>query len=1187
MSKQFSGRLMAGFSAVAMASALAPVADALVVRDDVTVEGSEEAADNPAYDGVVQIYMFQNNGAVTFNCTGSLINHRTVISAAHCFNDLPGAAYGTDRAGGDWTPIIAYGPDTFDALFGWLGASGDPLDEFVIDDRNGLTFATSVFLHPDGDTAVGGLDFPGADVALLALQDPLDQLPTYSMLFSPVEVGEHVVQVAYGSHGIGSTGDVGLDGKRQVGENLLGLIGSQNDFLRGAFRSPTAGFIPGADADQVMYHFDMDRPDRDVAECERTSFFFGNGTDLICNPGPFSPAITADGTSATSVNDSIDWFPDANNPDALPNEAATAGGDSGSAIFFDELGNDELVIGGVLSGGWNFVSPNGGYGDISYYQPLFLFHEFIAQQNPYKYVEGAAGDGLWSDASRWTQTLDPAYLIFDGEGNLINALPDGPEPGVTGGQEFRDGVVFDINITDPEIDPAAQVATSAGGSGGIEDTSAIATDTVALLDDRGSVTTLADTDFETSTVSNVVIDPATGFGKPVDTRDYRLIGTREPGETPELDTTCCGDVAPPSAAAGPGSTGFVPNNDDGIGFAASAQYFDVTLSNAGTTTVDMDVVIDKLTLDNIGANLVIGSDWVFESIIDTQIAMGVLDVQGEFISRDILNGGLITSTNGLGIIETDTLFNVGMLSAGLPTDEQFGLVIDGDLVLTSASTLLYEGTSLAVSGGTSLGGQVAFNAPGLTFGTTGTLIYSAGEVVGEFAGDVQGVRTVVFSQSPDTVTTPEGSLAVTAVNFEISAQTFSSFLTPGAMTGNGAAMVGLLDGERGNYDSLSNLYDSLDFLSADDAAVAIGGLVPDTAFSSPQLAQLGASSLPTHLDRRFGAIRAGGGGGTTVNNMASSFQVAALDDRSIFGLLDQAGDAGGSAATDSGINPISGDGKTGAFIEVSHSTGDADAGIDGADGDIDTTSMTIGIDREFTPGLTVGVYGHLTQGSADVTTGLGSSDSESLGVGAYAAAEVAGLNLAGYAGVSQRDFETARTVGFDLILGGGDADEVALGASVSKPMLLGDAARPVMFIPEARVDYTDISVDGYTEIGSQSALTIGDRDISSILVKVGADAHFYDLNEGGWLGFKPSLGARIVYDLDGERDTVAASFASAPTTEVILAGAKRDKEWAEVRGALNFASADTDVAAALFAEGTIGRDDLSYVTVGVNVKAKF
>ncbi len=1189
MFNQAKKSFLTGVSLAALSAGLAPGAVALTVRDDVTVEGSEQLADNPAFDGAVQIYMWNPDGGIFFNCSASLINHRTAISAAHCFNALPSQAYGVDRAGGDVTPIVAYGPDTFDALFGWLG-SGGALEQFEIDDRNGLTFGSQVFLHPDGDAQNGGLPFPGADVALIALNDPLDQLPSYSMLFSPVEVGEHVVQVAYGGHGIGSTGDVGIDGKRQAGENLIGLIGSQNDFLRGAFRSPTAGVIDGADADQVLYHLDFDRPDRDVTECRRETLFIGPN-DLICDPGPFSPAITADGTSATSVNDSIDWFPDDDNPDALENEAGTAGGDSGSAIFFDELVEDQLIIGGVLSGGWTFTAPFGsGYGDVSYYNPLFLFSDWIAETNPYKYVSAVEGDGNWSDAGHWVQDLDPGYLIIDESGNVVNGLPDSPELGVTGGQELKDGVIFDIDINDPEIQPPAPADTGvpagANQAAGVSAQSgAVTYDNPSARTERGEVATLDESAETRRQIGQVTAGSAVAF-EPVgqvsndsetqgafseanikSTLGTGLVTTTGPANTPRVATLTQGDVTPPSPAAGPGSTGFVPNNTDrDIAAGISASYFEVTLRNSGTTTADVDVVIDKLTLDNGGATLAIADGVFFESIIDTQIASGTLDVMGGFRSRDILNGGLVT---GNGTIYTDTLFNAGAIQAGAG-----GLNVNGDVVFTSAGALIFNGYSLNVDGDVSLAGQAVLDS--LAPGNSGTLLTFTGDRVGEFNPfDFEGVRQVNINY----LTGEAGG----QVDFAVTAEAFTEFLDVNTLAPNTGRMAAYLDTLRGEYfDELQDVYDSVDFLAGLPLVGQLDSLVPDTAFQAPGLGLIGAETVGRHVSGRIGAIGAGRADGVSFNSRAARM-IGGLNNRDMAGLAGQAETMASAAET----GQASGRKGYGLFGEVSFSNGDHEAGSQIGDSDIDSASITLGGDREFMPGVRAGVFVNYTEGDSTLNDGVGSTDTDGFAFGAYGVKSYALANLSAYFGYGQRDIETARnsTVG-GILTGETEADEIFAGISASA-MYPVDKSTGFSFAPEARLDYIDYDVDGYTEQGASAAMTIADRDFTSIQLKVGGDLHLYDVHNGEAGAFRPSVGARIVHDFEDDRDDITATFVGGPANAITLLGSSRDSTWGELRGALNFGSSEGPFQGAVFVEGTAGRDDLSYTTVGLNVRARF
>lgn len=1169
MKSQFTSRLLAGLSAAALVSGLGFEANALTVRDDVTVEGSEELADNPIYDGVVQLFFVnKTTGGIFFNCTGSMVNARTVVSAAHCFNDFASTDYGL--ADEPFTLIVAYGPDTFDSLFAAPIILGQG---FELDARNGYTWANQVIIHPDADPGLGfPLDFPGADVALISLNDPLANLPTYSMLFSQIPVGSHVQMIGYGGDGIGSTGDSGnIDGKRQAGENMLGLVGSQNDFLRGAFLSPTAGVFGNPDGDQLLYYTDFDNPDRDTSECRRETLFIGPN-DLICDPGPFSPAVSADGTSVTSVNDSIDWFPG----DALPNEAGTVGGDSGSPLFADEIVEGELLITGVLSGGFTFTSPQpSGYGDISYYNPLFLFHQFITEANPYKYVGTVAGDGNWSDEDHWVQLLDPGYLVIDDDGNVVNGLPEGPEEGAAG-TDPREGVVFDTDINDvlPETGGGEGTGESASGQSGtlsaadysadvqVHGVSAtpemagnkssngiLAANLAGTASTGASVASADAASSDVLSIAPVSLEANGALSASVESIDVE----------PELDTFLYGDIGTAGPWAGPGSTGAVPMNGINDGFF---NYFDVTLGTSGTTTVDMDVIIDRLTISNGSATLNVAAEQTFISLIDTQISAGTLDVSGTFGSRDILNAGLVTGTE-TGLIVTDTLWNLGAINAGT------GLTIAGDVVFTSGGALAYSGGTLAVDGNVSLDGRVGFAST--AFGESGTLLTHTGERVGVFtAPGFSGVRQVDFTYGAN------------QVDFEITAQAFTEFLGGENLTANQQSMAVLLDTLRAtSYSDLQAVYDQVDFLTGAELVNSLTGLTPTDGFQTPGLSTVASAGVSSHLSSRFEAMRAGMANGTAFNARGSTMQLASLQSNELMGLIDQA-----EAASDEGGSAPKTSRNFGIFGEVSISTGSQEAGISGPESDIDGTTITIGGDGEVSEDLRLGVFASYSDGDSDFSSGLATSESDGFMVGAYGVRTFGDAQLSGYAGIGQRDFDTARVSSIgEALTGSTEADEIIAGVSLSSRYIM-DASTGFAVVPEASFELQSFDISGYTENGGNSALVIDSRDYTSAQLKIGGDFHFYNTDDPTKSTLRPIIGLRVVQELDNDADSVLAEFAATPGQQVRLSGAERDEIWFEPRAALTFGS-PTGVSGSLFVEGTVDRDDIEYTTFGFNVKSRF
>src|SRR5262249_4683995 len=91
--------------------------------------------------------------------------------------------------------------------------------------------------------------------------------------------------------------------------------------------------------------------------------------------------------------------------------------------------------------------------------------------------------------------------------------------------------------------------------------------------------------------------------------------------------------------------GAVPDNTRGsvdINANQAARYHDVTLSNPGTITLDMDPQIDWLSIEGAQSQLVIGGH-TLEVLLDTRLSAGVLTM----LPGGILATGTYTQTGGL------------------------------------------------------------------------------------------------------------------------------------------------------------------------------------------------------------------------------------------------------------------------------------------------------------------------------------------------------------------------------------------------------------------------------------------------------------------------------------------------------------------------------------------------------------
>lgn len=377
----------------------------IITRDDISPSLPAPAGSlDSGVTGVGQMAVRGNPANFSLGlCSGSLINPRTVIFAAHCVNSRPAASYGQPTGG---VPIsFGFNANNLPALRQWLGLDGGTL--YASNPNQNIYNVENVWYDPRSLDLGPGLNFLQADIAIATLDTPAFDIPTWALLFTPLDQQEHATIIGYGGRGTDASGNIGIDFRRRIAENYVSFLGSLDNLDEGL------GFASGGLPQNLYFTgFTDPRGIYDVTQLRLDFGIFGSGDT------------------------------------ALPREGTTAGGDSGGPLVLDEKYDRDVIL-GVLSGGGSIFGNAFGdsYGSYSFYQPLHAFWQVIVANNPYVYATTKGADGQWTDPNHWIQAMDPNYLVaLDGE--LINRLPDAPGAEIgAGGAKY--GQVCGVELVFP------------------------------------------------------------------------------------------------------------------------------------------------------------------------------------------------------------------------------------------------------------------------------------------------------------------------------------------------------------------------------------------------------------------------------------------------------------------------------------------------------------------------------------------------------------------------------------------------------------------------------------------------------------------------------------------------------------------------------------------------------------------
>jgi len=1060
-------------------------------------------------------------------CTGTLINPRTVIFAAHCVNTRAANTYGSASGG---VPIaFGFRTDNLPGVATWFNATaGGQPNQMRFRTNPGLDVynVDQVFWDPRSTARPQSQGFIEGDIAIASFDTPTRDIPTWALLFSALPAPEsindqtgtdyHVTITGYGRSGVGNVGDINpVDWRRRVAENYIGLLGSFDD--RNLFLFGTSAGLP-----QNLYQLDFDDPRRGTAQAS-----------------PFD----------------FNLFKDR----ALPNEGTTAGGDSGGPLILDQTFDEKVVL-GVLSGGSRFfgAQPFSTYGTSSFYQPLYLFWDWIAQNNPYRYVGARAGNGNWEDASHWVSLIDPVYRVIDEDGNLVNGVPTEPGLGTTGTDPNKFGQVCFETTTSSECFDIA--------------TGDFIVDGVIVNSDAVS------TEARAAIAAHIAAGEGAASRTGLMVEDYAKSGTATLSDDGEVrsgavevalaDGDATPTALPPATIANglPGATDFVPNNitanpaQNRIG-----RYFDVTLAAAGTTTLSSAATIDNLTILGSGARLNIAAAGSLTSLLEINQLAGMVTVDGRlttFGDYMIESGGL----QGRGTIATPFFTNVGGMIAPGGAGTIGTLTFNGNVILASASTLLIDlgpnGTSDRIvvnagsgqSGVADLGGFVGFapvSGHRLRDGQVYTILTAQGGITNRFDPGT------AFSA----ILTPEFIYGPNSVQMEIEAGLYINVVDGTSAIQTGFAR--LLDQNRSQYNRFEDLYGEFDLQNQSTIRSQLEGFAPHAQNAGAMQGIVATDTTSRFIrNRMLGTGQANAGG--TIAMYGKPVQLASLATSNLASNIQS--DVGNGMTVQQGVLPdsvavyLAGgyiDGK-GVGLPTATPTGR---------GDFDGYFIAAGVEAFPDEVSTLGFAMTYSDLDGNTAVPVQSASSQLVQGTLYGTTNLGRLNLDAMVSAGVFEVDTSRQVpvggtAFDLT-----ATDRAFAFQAEAGIGFDAGSGGFSLTPRASMRVSRIEFTDTAENGGGPALQYNLGKFDSLQGRAGATAK---VTTGA---FRPYVTANYVHEFEDRPAFFGANFRGGVGPQALIALPGTDRDWAEVSGGVAFGT--DSISFAVEAETTIERKDVS------------
>jgi outer membrane autotransporter protein len=581
-------------------------------------------------------------------------------------------------------------------------------------------------------------------------------------------------------------------------------------------------------------------------------------------------------------------------------------------------------------------------------------------------------------------------------------------------------------------------------------------------------------------------------------------------------------------------------NSYGTGIELEAVEMDGNLSNTGNISSAYGIAVTggykevyayAETAGVITQNEIVEEDGVASSFAGEINNSGTIDAEdtGIFIENTAFNG---------------TINNTGTITGGL-----HGIYIDdsvtGRVVINQSAGAINGGEYAAIrlSNATRVnytGGQIN----GRVENDGGTFYVEGNQTInGDYEQDANSTLSLGLhtetSLTANNITLAEGSKVLIDLSkgdlyvqdgetVELLKTTDGAVVNTGVEYGVTSTLVTVAEAKLNSAGNLELTFDRASFLEAAESFEESGEVTGQEANNIQQLAQ---------VLQQLDAIAA------EVPEVRELLNAISGDVESFTSLLpDVTGSAIASAMSASNMSNgqvsvrarglASGDtfNKTGIWIQTLAADAEQDARDGIAGYDADTRGFVLGLDGELNNGSVVGAAYSFTNTDTDSATS--SSDTDYHMLTGYWGQSYGNVLVDGQVYYAWGDNSSRRAIGATA-----DYDSKLYGARIGAGYQL-DLGNDAQLIPTLSLDYSRLSVDGYSETGTGAQIIQGE-DYDRLELGLAGDLNkTFQIND---MLVTPRLTLGVYHDFEAEAQSVTAAFAAAPTSTFTVTGAEPEK----------------------------------------------